>query len=99
MYVPLLPMQKMVFSDQCIEFLSEFAVIVAPFIENLATRRLARNLLETYIGPRTGRRILEGQIQRGDGEEIKAAIWFSDFRNFTQYTENISLGANVGNVE
>ncbi len=79
------------FSDHCIEFLSELAVIIAPFIETLATRRLARNLLETYIGPRTGRRILEGQIQRGDGEEIKAAIWFSDFRNFTQYTETLSL--------
>jgi len=47
--------------------------------------------LETYIGPRTGRRILEGQIQRGDGEEITAAIWFSDFRNFTKYTETLSL--------
>ena len=79
------------FSDNCITFLSELSVLVAPFIETLATRRLARNLLETYIGPRTGRRILEGQIQRGDGEEIKAAIWFSDFRNFTKYTETLSL--------
>ena len=79
------------FSDACIDFLSEVSVFVAPIIETLATRRLARNLLETYIGPRTGRRILEGQIQRGDGEEIKAAIWFSDFRNFTQYTETLTL--------
>ncbi len=80
------------FSEQCIAFLSQVSVLVTPFIETLATRRLARNLLETYIGARTGRRILEGQIQRGDGEEIKAAIWFSDFRNFTQYTESLSLG-------
>ena len=80
------------FSDQCITFLSQVSVLITPFIETLATRRLARNLLETYIGPRTGRRILEGQIERGDGEEIKAAIWFSDFRNFTQYTESLSLG-------
>lgn len=79
------------FSDTCIAFLSEVSVLVTPFIENLATRRLARNLLETYIGARTGRRILDGHIQRGDGEEIKAAIWFSDFRNFTQYTESLSL--------
>ena len=79
------------FSQNCIDFLSDVSVYVAPFIETLATRRLARNLLETYIGPRTGRRILEGQIQRGDGEEIKSAIWFSDFRNFTQYTETLSL--------
>ena len=80
------------FSDHCITLLSQVSVLITPFIETLATRRLARNLLETYIGPRTGRRILEGQIERGDGEEIKAAIWFSDFRNFTQYTESLSLG-------
>ena len=79
------------FSQHCITFLTQVSVLITPFIENLATRRLARTLLETYIGPRTGRRILEGQIQRGDGEEIKAAIWFSDFRNFTQYTESLSL--------
>ena len=79
------------FSEDCITFLTEVSVLITPFIETFATRRLARNLMETYIGPRTGRRILEGQIQRGDGEEIKAAIWFSDFRNFTQYTESLSL--------
>ena len=79
------------FTDECIDFLSQVSVLVSPFIETLATKRLARNLLETYIGPRTGRKILEGKIQRGDGEQIKAAIWFSDFRNFTQYTESLSM--------
>ena len=79
------------FSEDCIGFLSDISVLITPFIETFATRRLARNLMETYIGPRTGRRILEGQIQRGDGEEINAAIWFSDFRNFTLYTENLNL--------
>ena len=79
------------FSENCVTFLSEISVLITPFIETFATRRLARNLMETYIGPRTGRRILDGQIRRGDGEEIKAAIWFSDFRNFTRYTESLSL--------
>lgn len=79
------------FSESCISFLAEVSVLITPFIETFSTRRLARNLMDTYIGPRTGRRILEGQIQRGDGEEINAAIWFSDFRNFTRYTESLDL--------
>lgn len=45
--------------------------------------RLMRNLASTYLGPVTGSHVLEGQIKRGDGQSIEAAIWFSDLRNST----------------
>jgi len=45
--------------------------------------RLMRNLANTYLGPITGSHVLEGQIKRGDGQSIDAAIWFSDLRNST----------------
>ena len=79
------------FCEKTITDLSQITNLISPFIEILATRRLALNILETYIGPRTGNRILDGQIQRGDGENITAALWFSDFRNFTHYTETFTL--------
>jgi adenylate cyclase len=46
-------------------------------------RALSRTLLETYLGRISGGRVLEGQIKRGDGEEIEAVIWFSDLRDST----------------
>jgi adenylate cyclase len=60
--------------------------ILAPFArvaENRALRRTAANLLDTYVGHRTGERILAGHIRRGDTQAIEAAIWLSDMRGFT----------------
>ena len=36
--------------------------------------RIKRNILETYLGPDAGARVLKGQIQHGDGERIHAVI-------------------------
>ncbi len=60
-----------------------------PVIETISHHRLSVALLDTYVGERTGRRVLEGKIRRGDGEEIDAALWFSDLRNFTHMTETL----------
>jgi adenylate cyclase len=58
-----------------------------PVLERLmelhATRQMARTILETYLGGHTGQRVLDGQIRRGDGEDIHAVIWFSDMRGST----------------
>jgi len=66
--------------------IAEIQRLLHPFalvMENFTHRELARTLLETYLGRSTGSRVLEGQIQRGDGEEIEAVIWFSDLRDST----------------
>jgi adenylate cyclase len=44
---------------------------------------VARTLLDTYVGRRSGERVLAGRIRGGDSERIEAAIWFSDLRGFT----------------
>ena len=48
--------------------------------ESHALRRNAANLLDSYVGHQSGKRILAGHIERGDGEELDAAIWLSDMR-------------------
>ena len=63
---------------------------LAPVLEVAATRRLAQTLLDTYLGHRTGRRVLGGQIRRGAAETIEAAIWYSDLRHFTALTETLA---------
>jgi adenylate cyclase len=66
--------------------IAEIQRLLHPFaliMENFNGRDLARTLLETYLGRISGARVLEGQIKRGDGEELDAVIWFSDLRDST----------------
>ena len=51
--------------------------------------RTAHTLLDTYIGPHASERVFYGQVKRGDGEDIRAAIWFCDLRQFTQHSESL----------
>lgn len=53
----------------------------------LAVTRAAAEALRVYVGPRTGERILAGQIRRGEGQAIYAAILFADMKNFTSLNE------------
>lgn len=52
-------------------------------IELKVLRERSTNLLDTYIGMETGRRILAGHIRRDDVETIEAALMICDLRNFT----------------
>jgi adenylate cyclase len=54
--------------------------------------RTAHTLLDTYIGPHAAERVFYGQVKRGDGEDIRAAIWFCDLRSFTQHSERLPRG-------
>ncbi|HTN98438.1 MAG TPA: adenylate/guanylate cyclase domain-containing protein [Nordella sp.] len=49
--------------------------------------QLAGNMLTTYLGTGAGKRVLSGQIQRGDGETIRAALIMADMRNSTAIAE------------
>jgi adenylate cyclase len=62
---------------------------VAFNLEVQALRRTARTLLDTYVGQQSGGRVLEGQIQRGSGETIRAVIWLCDLRGFTSLSEKL----------
>jgi adenylate cyclase len=47
-------------------------------------------LLNTYVGHNSGERILAGRIQKGDVETLRAVIWFSDLRGFTEMSSRVS---------
>jgi adenylate cyclase len=51
--------------------------------------RLARTLLETYVGPHAGELILAGVTQRGSGTTLRAAIMICDLRDFTRISDNL----------
>ena len=53
-------------------------------------RRIASNILNAYLGPKTGPKVLAGQIRRGAGEEITAVLWSSDLRGFTERSDRLA---------
>jgi adenylate cyclase len=59
-------------------------------------RRLTSTLLDTYLGSDAGRRVLGGQIRRGDGVTIAAALWFCDLRDFTGLSDELPGDAVIG---
>ena len=77
------------FSEADIERLTVLARLLAPLIEIIGTRATALGLLNTFVGPRIGERILHGQVKRGDGDRIDAAFWYSDLRGFTHLSETL----------
>jgi adenylate cyclase len=77
------------FSDDEIAGLAAVAEALAIIVELQATRRIARHLMDTYVGHRTGERVLSGAITRGSGEAIRAVVWLCDLRGFTTLTDSM----------
>ncbi|WP_048707595.1 adenylate/guanylate cyclase domain-containing protein [Microvirga massiliensis] len=75
------------FDAAALERLEVWARLLSPYLERRVLRRIAIDLLDTYVGPRTGQRILEGRVDRGAVEMIEAAVWFADLRGFTLLSE------------
>ena len=76
------------FSDDEIALFEAMTPALAVNLEIQALRRMARTLLDTYVGRQAGGRVLAGQIRRGTGETINAVIWLSDLRGFTSLSES-----------
>ena len=52
-------------------------------------RQVELTLLNTYVGPTTGRRILAGRIRRGQIELLDAALMLCDLRGFTDLSNRL----------
>jgi len=86
------------FSDHEILALMSVREPLARIAEIHALRRTAGNLLDTYVGHRTGQRILEGKIRRGDVQTIHAAILVADLRGFTAMSNERPAAEVVGKL-
>ncbi|HEX6157179.1 MAG TPA: adenylate/guanylate cyclase domain-containing protein [Burkholderiales bacterium] len=68
------------------EELAALRRLLPPFtrmVEIFGHMQKARNILDAYLGPSAGQKVLAGQIKRGDGQDINAVIWFCDLRDST----------------
>ena len=62
---------------------------LAAIVETRAMRRITENLLDVYLGPQAGRRVLAGRIYRAEGEQIRAVIMMTDLREFTALSDRL----------
>ena len=77
------------FSETDLAALEDINPALAASVDVRSLRRISINLLDTYLGPQAGRRILAGQIHRADGDRLRAVIMISDMRNFTGLSDRL----------
>ena len=75
------------FGSDHLALIEDLLPVVGLLLEIRLNRRIAVNLLDTYVGRHAGYRILQGEITRGSGHTVRAAIWFSDLRDSTILSE------------
>lgn len=83
------------FSDHDIRALLRLQRTLAVACKIRIRDQIASNVVTAYLGADAGLRVLSGQIRRGDGETIRAVIWYSDLRDSTRLAETLSRDDNI----
>jgi adenylate cyclase len=76
------------FDEAHIAGLQRLLPVLALTSEIRIKNRLARTLLETYVGSHASELILAGATRRGTGTTVRAAIMICDLRDFTRISDN-----------
>jgi len=76
------------FEDAHVAALQKLLPVLALVSEIRVKNRLARTLLETYVGSHASELILAGATRRGTGTTVRAAILICDLRDFTRISDN-----------
>ncbi len=71
------------FSTADVSLIAEHRDAMGLAVLRLSLSRSLRNLLGAYVGDRTAGRVLAGQVRRGEGELMAAAILLVDLKGFT----------------
>jgi adenylate cyclase len=76
------------FSEDMIAALLRLQSSLAVATKMAVLNKLADNMLTTYLGGDAGKRVLNGQIKRGEGDTIRAALVMADMRGSTKLAES-----------
>jgi adenylate cyclase len=77
------------FSTRQVAELTRISQRMSVVCDSFMQRALMRHLLNIYLGPSAGPKVLAGQIRRGTGEELTAVLWSSDLRGFTTRSDRL----------
>ena len=77
------------FADENIAALRRLTPCFSLAIKSAMLGRIAKTLVEAYLGRDPGRRVLEGSITRGKSTSIEAVLWFSDLHGYTRICDRV----------
>lgn len=75
------------FSDDDLDDLRSLIPPLSLAVKAYSLARIAKSLVEAYLGRDAGERVLQGHMSRGTAEMISAVLWFSDLRGYTSISE------------
>lgn len=78
------------FRPEHLQLLREVENALGALVQPLAQDLVTSTLLRTYLGRDAGQRVFQGNVQRGEGELLRAAIWMSDVRRFTWLSSQLA---------
>ncbi|MFC0238960.1 adenylate/guanylate cyclase domain-containing protein [Rhodopseudomonas telluris] len=78
------------FGDEHLAEIRRVLVLFTLHVERHIAARISTNALGAYLGPVAAAKVLSGDIKRGSGEPIRAIIWVSDMRGFTDLSDRLS---------
>ena len=81
------------FSTDQLGRIYEIIPLFSRLVEVFLQRDKSVTLLGTYLGRHSGQKVLDGQIKRGDGDDINAVIWFCDLRDSSRLAQSLSRKA------
>lgn len=79
------------FPSAAIDLLDAIAPTLALRLDAANGHLATHQLLEVYLGTNAARRVLDGTVERGSGERIRAAIWFCDLRGYTALSDRTDV--------
>jgi len=80
------------FEDLDIADLERLVPVLALAVKSTSLARIAKTLVETYLGRDAGQRVITGSIERGVADRIEAALWFSDLHDYTRISDIAAPG-------
>jgi adenylate cyclase len=75
------------FADADIVDIKRVVPLLALAVKSASLARIAKTLVETYLGRGASERVLNGRIAPGIADRIEAVLWFSDLRGYTRITD------------
>lgn len=75
------------FTDAEVAAIDRVLPMLALAVRSVSAQQVSENLLCTYIGQDAGRRVLNGEIDRGALRRQRAVLLFEDLRGFTRHAE------------
>lgn len=86
------------FTDEELAYLSALTLPLSICVKSNMNRELSRTILDTYLGTYSGSQIMDGLVERGDGNLIDCVLWYCDLRDSTALADRMPLEDFLGLV-